>query len=130
MFVRQETLSPEALAELKALAGEVHFVKAESHRRRMGANMYAALSIYNYSRWYLWNADQRKRFKASMPDKPIKKSVVGWYIHFPAEEGFLDVQTYWADERMSGTAVSFALNDNQTIIIGDDTVTLNAGEGI
>lgn len=129
MYKRYPALDPETQEALLNLSTTVSYVEAKSHRRRMGANGASALSIYSSSRYFSWDAKTRETFKSLFP-AAHRNGVVWWFLKFPEKKGFLDLQTTWIGKPQSGTIISYALNDGQSIIIGDEAVTLKKGEGI
>jgi hypothetical protein len=125
-------LSAEAVAGLKEIYAELNPPVAKGQRVRMGANIGSKISCYKDTRWFKWSAAQRKRFKDYFDNRPhVTKALVGYFIEFPKNCGYLDTQTTWvAGGEHSTIIVAYALNDGQSIIISDKKVTLNAGEGI
>lgn len=131
-YIHLQQLPKESVAQLLELYGEFNPPFATSHRLRMGANLGAKPSVYKDTRWFKWNADQRLRFKNAFDNRDhVSKALVGYFLEFPKNVGFLDVMTTWADlgERAAIIA-AFALNDGQHIEINGNKVVLNAGEGI
>jgi len=96
---------------------------------RLGENRTDNMSVYRYSKWTTWNRTQKSDFKDCFESSDIEKSVIGWFLNFPANTGFLDNMTYWNDKDDCGTVVSYAL-EAQSIIIDGTTVNLEAGQGI
>jgi len=96
---------------------------------RLGENRTDNMSVYRYSKWTTWNRTQKSDFKDCFESSDIEKSVIGWFLNFPANTGFLDNMTYWNDKDGCGTVISYAL-EAQSIIIDGTTVNLEAGQGI
>jgi hypothetical protein len=131
-YIHLQKLPEESVAQLLALYSEFSPPFATSHRLRMGANLGAKPSVYKDTRWFKWTAEQRQRFKTAFDNRAhVAKALVGYFLEFPKNVGFLDVMTTWAElgER-SAIIVAYAINDGQHIVINSNKVVLNAGEGI
>lgn len=126
MYKKLSKLTEENTAALVSLFDEIEL---NSRNIRPGANAEKRLSIYKSSRWYEWNRTQKNHFKALMPTNYVNQSVVGWYLHFPANTGFLDLMTAWQDTPVAGHIVAYALTSAE-IIINGETVRVQAGDGI
>lgn len=126
MYKIETTLSSDDLAAFDSLIGTVPFT---NNNIRLGANGIEKLSRYSYSRWFDWTNDQRTTFKNSF-GSDANTALVGWFLTFPANTGFLDLMTYWQDKTMAGNIVSYALNDNQRIWLDGTEVAVNRGEGV
>jgi hypothetical protein len=127
MYTQRETLSSESLTALDNLKSVVTF-KANS--TRLGANKFDKLSVYEFSKWKDWSRDQRANFKSCFTSSDVDKSVIGWFLSFPANTGFLDTMNAWQDAKASGTILAYSLTANNKITISGTEVTLNRGEGI
>lgn len=124
-----ETLTTLDSSTVDALVGLKSDITFASDNIRIGENGLAKLSVYNYSKWYNWSREQRETYKDLLSDY-VDTAIVGWFISFPANTGFLDNMTYWKDKSDSGTVVAFSLTNNNTIKIAGNTITVNKGEGI
>ena len=127
MYTQKETLSSENLTALDNLKSAVTF---KENSTRLGANKFDKLSVYKFSKWKDWSRDQRANFKSCFTSSDIDKSVIGWFLSFPANTGFLDTMNAWQDAKASGTILAYSLTENNKIIISGAEVTLNRGEGI
>lgn len=96
---------------------------------RLGQHGTDKISIYNYSKWSLWNRVQKNNFKSIFAQEDLDKSVVGWLLNLPSNTGFLDRMIAWEGQDNCGTVVAYALED-QEIYINDAVVTVLSGEGI
>jgi hypothetical protein len=123
-------LSAEQLNNLLELQSQVKMIPATSHRRRMGANKYNNLSIYNYSRYMTWTAAQRKIFKENFPDNADSKAVVKWFVEYPANTGFLDRMTYWVGEPSPSWFTCYNIKGSGNITINDELIVVPVGQGI
>jgi hypothetical protein len=131
-FAHLPKLEPEAVEALRALYTEFNPRFATSMRRRVGANVAENLSVYKDTRWFKWTADQRKRFKDAFANRPsVTKALVGYFLEFPKNDGFLDLMNTWVDAGdRAAIIVAYALKDGQNITINDEKHILNAGDGI
>lgn len=129
MHVMFPPLAEDAVEQLIELRKELRMTESKSHRRRMGAHRHKALSQYRYSRWYTWTSEQRKRFKALFPSKPVDNALIGWFLELDKVDGFLDLMTYWFNKPMAGTVVSYALTD-ASIWLNDERIDVPKGTGI
>lgn len=127
MYTLLSNLSNESKAAFELLSQNVKF---SNNNIRLGSGGLQKLSNYSYSRWYDWTSEQRNTFKQLFHPADANNSVVGWFLTFPAEIGFLDTMTYWQDKLMAGTVVAYALSNNQSIYLNNECITLNKGEGI
>ena len=124
-----ETLTTLDSTSVDALLDIKENVNFSSNNIRIGKNSLDKLSVYSNSKWHDWTRDQRSSFK-NILSSHIDTAVIGWFITFPANTGFLDTMDYWVDKPDSGTVVAFSLTNNNNITIAGNTVTLNKGEGI
>jgi len=119
-------LDSSTISSLNTLKDSVTFL---DKKIRLGENRTNNMSVYKYSKWTTWNRTQKSDFKDCFESSDIEKSVIGWFLNFPANTGFLDNMTYWNDKDGCGTVISYAL-EAQSIIIDGTTVNLEAGQGI
>ena len=126
MYKIETTLTNSSLTTFDILINQIQFV---SDNIRLGANGTAKISNYSYSRWYDWTADQRMAFKSAFGPE-VDKAIVGWFLTFPANTGFLDLMTYWEDKKMAGKIIAYALHNNQRMCINGIEQTINRGEGV
>lgn len=126
MYKLETSLSNESLTTFDSLIALVPF---NNNNIRVGANGIEKLSKYSYSRWYDWTADQRAAFKHAF-GASSNKALVGWFLIFPENTGFLDLMTYWQDKTMAGNIIAYSLNDNQRIWLDGAEITVNRGEGL
>lgn len=123
-------LESDKVEALKSLYAELKPPLAESFRRRRGVNTNKRLSQYRTTKWFTWNQAQRDMFRLNYPERYHSKSIVSYFIEFPKNHGFMDRMTTWVGDRHCGTIIAYALNDGQHILINDQKVTLNKGEGM
>ncbi|MNF35470.1 hypothetical protein D3C81_331420 [compost metagenome] len=125
-------IETEAVEALRTLYTEFNPRFATAQRRRVGANTNQNLSVYKDTRWFKWSAEQRKRFKDAFNNSPhVARALVGYFLEFPKNSGFLDLMDTWADQgERSAIIVAYAMYDGQHILINGQKVILNAGEGI
>jgi len=125
MYNTLTRLQEETVAQLEALMGELNLSQNDI---RPGMNAPEVMSVYKHSKWYDWNRLQKNKFKELLGSE-VDKAVVGWYLSLPVN-GFMDKMDYWQQMVSAGTVVAYSLTDNNSIIVGDSTVTLQRGEGI
>lgn len=126
MYKIETTLTNGSLVTFDSLLNQIRFT---NDNIRLGANGTEKISNYSYSRWFDWTADQRMTFKNAFGSE-VDKAIVGWFLTFPANTGFLDLMTYWEDKKTAGKIVAYALNNNQKICINDNEEIINRGEGV
>jgi hypothetical protein len=131
-YVNMPKLEPEAVAQLVELYREINPPVAKSHRVRMGMNIGKVISHYRDTRWFRWTAKQRKLFKDLFGNRDhVRRGLVGYFLGFPANDGFLDVMDTWADQGdRAAVIVAYALFDGQSIWLNGERIILQAGEGI
>ena len=127
MYTLRDALSSENLTALNTLRSSVTFV---SNSTRLGVNNFDNLSVYEYSKWKTWNRTQRSTFKNCFATADIDKAVIGYFLKFPANTGFLDEMNAWQDATSAGTIVAYSLSENNSITIGENTVPIAQGQGI
>lgn len=120
-------LSSENLTTLDNLKSTVNFL---SNSTRLGANNFDKLSVYEFSKWKTWNRQQRSNFKSCFDSADIEKAVIGWFLKFPANTGFLDTMNAWQDATSAGTIVAYSLTTNNKIVVNGQEIAVNRGEGI
>ena len=120
-------ISNDTIDNLKSILSSVEL---SSTGRRIGQNGVEHMSVYETSRWYDWDMNKVDQFKSQFDPAHVEKAITGWFLHLPANTGFLDLMDYWVDKTDSGTAVAYSLTDGNSIIINNNTYTCNAGEGI
>ena len=125
--ILKTALSSANLTALDALKSNVDFVSGVI---RLGANNYGNLSKYEVSKWKGWNRTQRSAFKSYFAEEDINKAVIGYFIKFPANTGFLDEMNAWDGETVAGTIIAYSLTDNNSITIDGQVVTLQRGQGV
>jgi hypothetical protein len=126
MYTRLETFDENTVQSLRALFETVEFT---SKNKRLGEGGSANISVYTYSKWKTWNRMQVRNFKSIFDSADVDKSIIGWFLHLPANAGFLDLMTVWVG-KSAGTVIAYALEDNQKIWLGGTEITVNKGEGI
>lgn len=119
-------LNQETVVELYELQNRVQFVNTD---RRLGSSGLQKMSVYSYSKWKTWNRIDVSSFKGSFDKSIIDKSIIGWFLKFPPNTGFLDLMTTWVGKD-SGVISAFSLEDNQKIWLDGKEITVNKGEGI
>lgn len=130
MAIRLPTLEQKALDVLNTISTSVPFILANNRHRHIGANRGNNVSQYEFSRWYEWKRNQRNDYKTAFNPKQVERSVVGWFLKLKPNVDFLDKMTQWEGQSGFGTIVSYALQDNQAILINNRQFILNKGEGI
>ena len=120
-------ISNDTVDNLKSILSSVQL---SSTGRRIGEGGVDNMSVYETSRWYDWHMTTVQEFKDQFDPAHVNKAITGWFLHLPANIGFLDVMDYWVDKPNSGTAVAYSLTDGNSVIIDGNTYTCNAGEGI
>lgn len=121
------TISSDAVNNLKTVLSNIEL---SSTGRRLGENGVDRMSVYETSRWFDWTTTQTQTFKSQFDPNHVEKAIAGWFLHLPANTGFLDVMDYWVDKPDSGTVVAYSLTDGNTIWIDGTMHTCNTGEGI
>lgn len=127
MIEQIENLEADKIATLKDLQNNVEFV---SDRIRLGANGVSKLSVYSFSKWKTWDRDTRNRFKECFNSEYVDNALIGWFLHLPANTGFLDQQNAWVNEKVAGTVVAYSLSDSNNIWIAGNEARISTGEGI
>ena len=127
MYNLKETLSSDKLAALDTIKSGVDFV---SNTVRLGVNNYDNLSKYEFSKWKNWNREQRSNFKSCFASEDIDKTVIGYFLKFPANTGFLDEMNAWQDAKAVGTIIAYSLTENNSITIDNQVVSVNRGQGV
>lgn len=126
MYKLLPTLNLEKTNQLKDLFSSVEFTNKD---RRLGNSGLDKMSIYNYSKWKSWNRHDVQKFKQAFEQNLVEKSLIGWFLEFPADTGFLDLMTTWVGKDC-GIISAFSLVDNQSIWLDGEEVNLKQGEGI
>jgi len=116
--------------KLNLLTSLIDEVTLDSKNPRLGISGIDNISVYSSSRWKSWSRDQKAIFKSCFPEDIINKSLIGWFLHIPKNSGFLDLMLKWADQKTCGTVLAVALNDNQTVYLDGNAVTVNKGQVI
>lgn len=96
---------------------------------RLGLNRTDNLSEYTLSKWKDWTKSQRDQFKNCFDRQYVDKSVIGWFLNFPSNTGFLDLMNTWENSENCGTVVAYSF-ENQEIFLDGTCINLTAGEGI
>lgn len=120
MYELLDPISDESVDALKALMSDVAFRDDDSH----------GVNVVETSKWLEWSREQRALYKSLLPEAYIEKALVGSFLHVPADTGYLEPQTAWVNASMAGVMYSYALEDDLEIIIGDDTVVVEKGQGV
>jgi len=126
MHTTLPALSNEQLTTLLGLIEQIEFT---DKKKRMGVNGVNNVSVYTYSKWKSWNRNQVKEFKSMFSNPDIDRSIIGWFLKFPAEVGFLDLMTTWVG-KPCGSIIAYSLADSQVIWLNGREVTVNRGQGI
>jgi len=127
MHKQLSKLNIEELDKLTRLSGVVKYSDKIEH---IGVNGYSRLSVYNTSKWYDWNRQQKQEFKSCFEDELSNKAIIGWFLKFPKNVGFLDKMEYWKNTNSAGVVLAYALHDGQEIYINENKVEVSIGEGI
>jgi hypothetical protein len=126
MYKRLIKMAPQQVDRLSALMLQVKMNDTTEH---YGVNGFEKISVYTGSKWYDWNRLQKKEFKECFDSNYISKALIGWFLHFPANTGFLDLTRYWEDKSIANSVISYALTDSE-IWLNNECVTVAKGEGI
>jgi hypothetical protein len=126
MYTKLIKLQDDKIVFLDNLSNQVNY---RSNNIRVGASGSEKMSIYSYSKWFDWNRIQRKEYKSCFDKDLLDSAMMGWFLKFPRNSGFLDLMTYWVGNKLAANVVSFALAD-QDIIINGQKITVLRGEGI
>lgn len=126
MYTKLSKLNQDKIEFLEMLSKQVTY---RNNNIRMGANGPEKASVYLYSKWFDWDRNQRKAYKSCFDPALSGNAIMGWFLKFPKDTGFLDLMTYWVNHQLSGTVVSFALS-NQEILLNGEKVPVLSGEGI
>jgi len=114
--------------KIKSLNDLLHSVNFQNKDIRPGKNAPQIMSVYNHSKWYNWQREQKNNFIEALSNYS-NTAVVGWFLSLPAD-GFLDTMDYWQNMVSAGTITAFSLTDNNPIIIEGSTLTIERGAGI
>jgi hypothetical protein len=126
MYKNLPKLNQENIDNLNGLRSQITFTDTD---RRLGNSGLQKMSVYTYSKWKSWNRTQVATFKESLNQQIVDKALIGWFLKFSANTGFLDLMTTWVGKDC-GTIAAFSLEDNQKIWLNGEEITLNKGEGI
>jgi len=126
MYKKLSKLNQESVNNLIELYDEVQFINKNI---RTGASGIEKMSVYFYSKWKTWNRHQTSKFKNCFSQTLVDNSLIGWFLKFPSNKGFLDLMTTWVGKDC-GTVYAYALEDNQKIWLNGIEITVNKGEGI
>lgn len=121
------TLESSTVTTLTNLMSSVNFTDKNI---RLGAGGIDNRSVFTYSKWYDWNRTQKNNFKDCFQSSVIDTTLVGWFLKFPANTGFLDLMDNWVETPEAGTVLAYALKDNQKIVLDGTEVTVAKGAGI
>jgi len=127
MIERIGNLEADKIATLKNLQSNIDFV---SNRIRLGTNGANKLSVYSFSKWKTWDRATRNSFKECFNQDDIDKALIGWFLHLPANTGFLDEQNAWVDAPVAGTVIAYSLSDSNNIWVAGNEARISTGEGI
>lgn len=126
MYEKLIKLNNTNLNTLLSLKSSVVFTRDEM---RLGHNRTANLSEYSSSKWKDWTKLQRDQFKNCFDRQYVDNSIIGWFLNFPADVGFLDLMKTWENSNNCGTIVAYSF-ENQDIFLEGNQISLLAGEGI
>lgn len=126
MHTKLTKLSEDKIAFLENLSDRVDY---RSNNIRVGASGPSKMSVYSYSKWYDWNRNQRRDYKACFIPEVSEPAMMGWFLKFPQSTGFLDRMTYWVGNRLAANVTVFALKD-QEIILDNNIIRVPKGEGL
>jgi len=127
MNKKLSNLTIENLDKLARLSRVVNYSDKIEH---IGVNGYSQLSVYNTSKWYNWTRQQKQEFKSCFDTEFSNKALIGWFLKFPKDTGFLDKMEYWKNTDSAGVVLAYAICDNQEIYLNENKVEVNKGEGI
>jgi len=120
-------LTTENLNKLENLSNTIVYRDKIEH---IGVNGYSRLSVYNTSKWYDWSRQQKQEFKSCFENTLSNKAIIGWFLKFPKDTGFLDKMEYWKKTNSAGIVLAYAMRDDQEIYLDETKVSVNEGEGI
>lgn len=123
-------LAKTKLEGLISLRESVNMVSACTHRRRIGVNKFNKLSVYDYSRYMSWTHTQRQLFSKFFPKKADDVAVVKWFVEFPPYTGFLDRLESWTTDPSPSWVTSYCIRGNGHVIINDEHVYAEQGQGL
>jgi len=126
MYEKLTKLNDTSLNILLSLKSSIALTQNEV---RLGHNRADNLSEYRFSKWKDWTKSQRDQFKNCFDSQYVDRSVIGWYLNFPANTGFLDLMTTWKNSTNCGTIVAYSF-ENQEIFLEGNGISVMAGEGI
>lgn len=127
MYEKLTNLNQTSIDGLKNLMSQVEM---KNKPIRLGKNGIANLSVYDYSKWNTWNKEHRNQFKTYFDSVILDTSLIGWFLKFPANVGFLDEMIAWKNTKMAGVIIAYSLEENQSIWIENQEIFLEKGQGI
>ena len=96
----------------------------------MGVNGINNLSMYEYSRFMTWTAEQRAEFSKWFPQQADSKAVVKHFVKYEANKGFLDRIETWVNDRSPSWLTCYNLEGEGNIILNSTPTIVPVGYGI
>lgn len=112
-FKRIESLTPTQLDELVAASKSVTMYPKRF--MRMGINSVNKPSVYETCSFFKLPIRQAKLLKSMLPEKYASRSILRYFLRFPAETGFLDGQSCWIGVPRPVDMVAWSLTDDNQI---------------
>ena len=105
-------------------------VEFENDLVRLGAKGRDSLSVYKRSKWTEWSLHKRQEFKDAFDYELIEKSLIGWFLFLPKDDGHLDEMIYWKEKKMVANVTAMALLPDMHINIDGERKEVAVGETI
>lgn len=121
------SLTSETVSKLSNLSDNVQYSSKIEH---LGVNGCDRPSVYISSKWYDWTRQQKQEFKICFDSAYTDAALIGWFLKYPKDTGFLDRTEYWKNTNSAGIVLAYALNDGQDIHLDDVKVPVLKGQGI
>lgn len=108
---RVAPLTQEQVDALNAYADS--HVMYPSRFPRMGLHKIARPSVYSLHSMYKQSVRERFDLRKHLPQEYVDQAVLEYFLEFPEGTGFLDLQTYWVNQRPSMRIIAWALTGNE-----------------
>lgn len=112
-FRRIESLTEDQVENLLLAASEN--ILYPKRFMRMGINGISRPSVYETCSMFKLPIRQHRAIMAHLPSWYADRSIVRYFLKFPAKTGFLDGQSYWMDKSRPMDIVAWSLTDNNQI---------------
>lgn len=80
---------------------------------RMGLHKIARPSVYSTHSMYKQSVLDRLEVRKHLPKEYVDQAVLEYFLEFPEGTGFLDLQTYWVNQRPSMRIIAWSLTGNE-----------------